>query len=518
MRSVFCSIVFFLLYLPAALAAEPLLTALEAGQYQELSKNEGIMAFLTKLAGSSDSAEIVWVGRSAGQRPIVGLAISNDPRFRASGVSSNRKLTIMFLGSQHGSEPSGAEALQIFARELACGKLSGYRDHFNFIIVPVSNPDGFDRKMRVNANGVNLSTDFALMSQPETRAVVGLLKRFQPNVLLDIHESAILKKKSLGRQGYMTNFEAQFECANHPMIDDDMLHYSLEVFLPDLVRDINEKGLAANRYIGEITDIHQPIQHGGLSLRNLRNYAGFQGIFSWLLENRLDPPGDYPTPRNIKGRVDKQYLCVSRFLDRIDRNREKIAGIVARAGTENTTTGKKREIALFSHYIPHPATPTIDIPLRRLDTGKIETVRFPYHGAVAIEKRMSLPAAYVVTGEQEWITGFLQRHDFRYSVIVLPENRSGNQLVVDRISILPPASGKSRLRLQIEAKEETATVMLKTGDLLILTDQPQGRLLPLLFDPRSGDAIFQDPAFAVMLAKQNPFFISSFAAWSNGGE
>ncbi|MFZ5569072.1 MAG: M14 family zinc carboxypeptidase [Thermodesulfobacteriota bacterium] len=506
----FCLTIGFLLsFIPAARAAEPLQTALEAGQYQELSKNEAIIDFLTRLAGSSDKAELVWAGRSAGQRPIVGLWAGKTPPRSGKTRDANTRLTVMLLGSQHGSEPSGAEVLQIVARELVQGELTRHLEQFNFILVPVSNPDGFDRKMRVNANGINLSTDFALISQPETRAVVGLLNRFQPDILLDIHESAILKKKSLGRQGYLTDFEAQFECANHAMIDGDMRGYSVDVFLPELIADIQGKGLAANRYIGEITDIHQPIQHGGLSLRNLRNYAGFRGIFSWLLENRLDPPGAYPTPRNIKGRVEKQYLCVASFLDRIRLHREKIAGFTARHGADAPDTVPERKLYLNSHYAAHPTIPGIDIPLRRRDTNELETVTFPYHGAVVTEKPIFLPAAYAVTAEHDWIGGLLDLHGIRYDVIVQPESRPGTRMAVTRINMFPPPAGKSRLRLTIDTTEETTAIELKTGDLLIRTDQPRGRLLPLLFDPRSGDAVFQEPACAVRLARQNPFFIAA---------
>ena len=41
------------------------------------------------------------------------------------------------------------------------------------------------------------------------------------------------------------------------------------------------------------------------------NYSSLQGILSVLIENRLDPQdGDYPTPGNIKTRVEKQILSI----------------------------------------------------------------------------------------------------------------------------------------------------------------------------------------------------------------
>ena len=45
---------------------------------------------------------------------------------------------MLLVGSQHGTEPSGGEALQILAREIA----DGAYDDMDFVIVPDSNPDG----------------------------------------------------------------------------------------------------------------------------------------------------------------------------------------------------------------------------------------------------------------------------------------------------------------------------------------------------------------------------------------
>ena len=50
---------------------------------------------------------------------------------------------------------------------------------------------------------------------------------FKPHVVLDIHESAILKKKSLGAEGWLTDFEAQFQCANHPNVNNALQTFTL---------------------------------------------------------------------------------------------------------------------------------------------------------------------------------------------------------------------------------------------------------------------------------------------------
>ena len=68
-------------------------------------------------------------------------------------------------------EPSGEVALLIMARDIVEKKHSLFFDDMNFIIIPVSAPDGRNAHLRVNGNKVNLSTNFIILSEPETRAL-----------------------------------------------------------------------------------------------------------------------------------------------------------------------------------------------------------------------------------------------------------------------------------------------------------------------------------------------------------
>lgn len=242
------------------------------------------------------------IATSALGRPVDALLVSSEMHRFKAGRASPDKITLMLVGSQHGTEPSGAEALLLAAREIVEGSLHSYVEDMNFVLIPNGNPDGRDLHRRVNGHGVNLSTNFTILSEPESRGIMEALYTWKPEVVLDVHESAALKKKSLAKQGYLIDFEAQFEGANNPNVDCGIRTFSFDRLLPDLIARVNAHGLHAQRYIGEITDITQPITHGGLSLRNLRNVAGMMGSFSFLLENKLDPStGTYPTARNIRG-------------------------------------------------------------------------------------------------------------------------------------------------------------------------------------------------------------------------
>lgn len=491
----------WLLVFPQALrAGEALLTPLEESGYQVLPDSRQITVFLERLAACSQKAKVMYYGRSAGGRPLAALLISNDPKFLQTEQPVPGRLTVMLVGGQHGTEPSGTEALQSLARDVVVGPLQPVLEHLNLILVPNSNPDGRDLHRRVNANGVNLSTDYVLLSQPETRGLVKLLLRFQPHALLDVHESAILKKKSLGAQGYLTDFEAQFEYANHPNVDPRLRYFAEYVFLPELLEAVNARGLSARHYIGEITAIDQPITHGGISLRNLRNYAGMRGIFALLVENRLDPPGDWPTPRNIAMRVAKQQLCIRAFLEKVAAFQESILSRVRQVRGKGPLL-----VALRAQYAPSSPS-KIALSLRRLD-GEQVTKEFAYHGQVAAKDWVLLPKTYAVTAHQAEVAALLDRHGIGYRRLTRAQRASCRCQRVVQIKVRRWRQGIIPHReVQVQLREEIRQMRLKPGDLVLDLRQEGGALAFLLLDPRSSTNVFQDPAYTTLLVEGNEFF------------
>ncbi|MFH0351608.1 MAG: M14 family metallopeptidase [Chromatiales bacterium] len=482
-----------------AAAGDPLApeSALEQSGYMRLTNSAEVSKFLEQLVLRSPFVRKERIGRSAGRRSIDAIWISKPPPARASKNTSLPRLTILLVGTQHGTEPSGGEALLLVARSLALGGMKSLLDGADFIIVPNANPDGRDLHRRVNANNVNLSTDFVLLSQPESRGINDLLLRVRPEVVLDVHESAILKKKTLGREGYLTDFNAQFEIGNNTNIAPEIRRLSLNRMLPEIVREVQRRGLPAQRYIGEITSIRQAITNGGLSLKNLRNKAGMLGAFSFLVENRLDPPGNYPTHRNIRERVAEQILSIESFLKVVRAHAQEIMAITRAV----RMAPMPRSVYLYTAYERNKNQPRISLRLRRRDTGVAEKRWFDDQRAIATAYKLDPPQAYVVTAHEQPVAAVLTRHHLRYKKIT---NR--RKLAVNAQKI--KADGKP-----LKPGEPAAIhaypveLLLEPGDLWIEARQPEGLILPLLLDPRSTSSIFAYPPFNAALRRGGKFFV-----------
>jgi len=457
---------------------------LQRNGYSRISSSAEISADLAAITAASDIARLEVLGHSIRRRPIEALVL------RAPDGVAN-PLRVLIVGSQHGAaEPAGAEALLRLARELAFGELRPWLDELDVVLVPNANPDGRDLGRRTNAKGVNLNTDFVRAGEPETRALLRALARYEPDAVLDTHESAVLKRKSLGLEGWLTDFEIQFEFANNPGVPAAIREFSERELLPALLAATATDGATAHRYIGEITSTSQPITNGGLSLRNLRNTAGVQSRVSFLVETRLDSGElEYPTWHNIARREHRQLRCLRAFLQQVRHFRQQIQAAISQP--------IHGPVALSAHYGPPPGHPQVAIGLRRRDTQELVIHHFADHRQVTLASAVALPSAYLVTSQQARIRALLDAQGILYQTLEAPQPF---RVIEQRFAATSGGTSGYLVR------PHSATIDLKApaGALLIESGQRRGRQAMLLLDPRSDSSLFRDPQFATLLGPEHP--------------
>ena len=151
-------------HLAAGLAPEPSAVTAEAARW------------------ASTTGHYAWqiVGHSRRGRPIGMLLATARPE------ALHQQLRLMVLARQHGDESSPANAALLWMRTNAVSPVP-FRD-VAVLLVPTVNPDGAAAGRRTNGAGVDLNRDWLALSQPETRLVDGLIREWQPHVLVDLHE------------------------------------------------------------------------------------------------------------------------------------------------------------------------------------------------------------------------------------------------------------------------------------------------------------------------------------------
>lgn len=472
-----------------------LATPLEHYHYQRYSSSEDVAGFLRAVAAAGGPyARLECIGRSAHGQEILALCCDR----RAVDVEPRPRLRVMIVGSQHGaSEAAPCEALLMLARAVLLGDLQALLDDLELVLIPNANPDGRDRDSSRNGNDVNINRDFVLLSQPESCALDAAVLRYAPEVVLDAHESAILKRNTLGREGYLTTFEAQFDVANSPAIPAVQRDYLEGDLLPALIAAVEARGLRAQRYIREITSTRQPITNGGLTVRKFRNKAGLRGALTVLLETPMEPKADpYPTFRNIGVRTEKQWCCVQAFLAEIVTRRAAIAAVVAR----RERLGPRTPIPLNGIYVPNAPSPRVTIELRRRDTFLLEPVDFEDHRQVAVRDYVPLPTAYVITAHTAVFANLLSRQQIPFEVVGEAHAVEIEQEIMAGGPVADAACEIIDRRMWRGA--------LPAGSLRVPITQHTGRLLPLLLDPRSQSSVFRYPSYARLIERAQPLFVA----------
>ena len=464
-----------------------LATPLERSGAAEISSAAAIGQCLIELAAASEGSRLLTLGYSVRGQPLLGLEFANGERPLPR---------ILLVGSHHGgSEPAGGEALLAIARSLAQGSLAGLRDLFDVLIVPDANPDGRDAGTARNANGVNLNRDYVLLSQPETRALNGLLQRWRPQVVLDAHESASFKQHTLGKEGYLTDFECQFDIANHPAIATEQQALSATL-LNHLLAAVRERGLPAQRYIREITSIRRPLTHGGYSISRFRNKAALYGALSFLLETPMPPKdGAYASHQDLETRTAKQQLCIETFLHVMARE-------VGCLGDERHWQPPRAgaAIALSARYVPAGPERIEWLRMRRYPDLDFIDVPFADRRWLKAETLSPLPAAYFLTHHTPAFASALLAHGLVAETLERP-------LRCEVLSTMaqPPAVTWGLFRGQTRSE----TLSLEAGSLKFSTAQPFGRLLPVLLEFASPSSLFQYPTYRRLVTTDERHFVFS---------
>lgn len=168
------------------------------------------------------------------KKSIIGQSVEGRS-LEAYQAGDSQLPTLLVLGGFHGDEPKSVYLAQCLIEALQNDSDLWCDAHW--IIVPLVNPDGYEIRRRRNAHQVDLNRNFptanwkrgkchsrmfgglASASEPETRAVIGLIEQHTPAAIVTIH--------SIGRHRHCNNYdgpgrnlaEAMSEYNQYPVTD-----------------------------------------------------------------------------------------------------------------------------------------------------------------------------------------------------------------------------------------------------------------------------------------------------------
>src|SRR5437016_1289157 len=147
---------------------------------------------------------------------IIGLSKENRPIICVRRGRPDAPLKVLVLAGQHGDERLARRTLQsllaVPPRELAT-----WIPAIQLCVIPEANPDGCAARSSSNADGIDLNRDHQLLLSVEMAAIHLFVRRWQPHVILDLHNYPSRRRHLLARN-IVLDHDVFIDVPSHPVI------------------------------------------------------------------------------------------------------------------------------------------------------------------------------------------------------------------------------------------------------------------------------------------------------------
>jgi hypothetical protein len=475
-------------------ADHPWLTPSERTGLTGTPSYDETIAWLRKLDAASPLISMARFGKTAQGRDLWVVTAAKGGRLDA------RKPTLLAQAGIHAGEIDGKDAGLMLLRDIAVRDKAGLLDRANFLFVPVFNADGHERASaynrpnqrgpavqgwRTTAQNLNLNRDYLKADSPEMRAMLGLLRRTDPDLYLDLHVT----------DGYDHQPDVTFDFAGWDgryarspaggrWLDD--------VFRPAQFEALSAAGHTPAHYF-DMVDPRRPqagVQHGPSGPRYSIGYGDLIGVPTVLLETHSLKPyrrrvlGTYvflETALRTLGR-EGAALRKAKAADRAARP-EQVVGAWGRA---DRPAGRMTFLPIASELYDSPVSGRKEIRYLGRPAPAIDVPVFAAEPSV----ELSRPKAYWVPAHKPEVIERLSLHGVEFER--LTEGRTVEVELV-RFRAARPAAAASEGHVPVQADGATTERRQETypaGSVRVPTDQPLGTLAMLLLEPQSEDSLW----------------------------
>lgn len=327
--------------------AEPPRTEFEEGEGAAWTSHEGELAFLAAVDEASDRVVVETIGNTKEGRPLQLVRLGYPtPAPRAAAL---RRPTTLFVCTQHGNEPSGREACLQRLRDLAFTddpELIAQLKEQTIMFVPSANPDGREADARGNSDGTDINRDHLNLVTPEARAVAGVVRDWQPEAVVDLHEYG----PSLPA---LYDDEVLVLWPRNLNVDEDVHAQAKALALDYITADEEAGGYSTDEY-GQYEladqDIHQSAGDGDEGIA--RNTMGLRHSLGILVETRVDGdprngPQELEEPAVRQRRVGAHTVAVDATLRFMRERGKEVAGVTASARKRAIAEGRLRNEPVY---------------------------------------------------------------------------------------------------------------------------------------------------------------------------
>ncbi|MEZ0495012.1 M14 family metallopeptidase [Sphingomonas sp. IW22] len=474
------------------------ITPAEAAGFERTPDYAATRAFAEKLVAASPLLTLEVFGRSPEGRDLFLIRASKGP---------GRPVVLAQAGI-HAGEIDGKDAGFMLLRDIAFGGKAALLDKADLVLVPIFNVDGHERASRYSrpnqrgpmvqgwrttAQNLNLNRDYLKADAPEMQAMLGLIRRLDPILYLDLHVTDGID--------YQYDITYDFNGLYGKYANSREIGRWLDQRLrPAFDRNLTAAGHVPTLYIDAL-DNRAPekgIAHSADTPRFSTGWGDYARVPTVLLETH--------SLKNYRRRVLGTYVFVETALktagDEAEALRRAIDADRADTPRELVTTWKNDETPLFVMDFKGISNDRYQSPASGREelrwTGQPVALKVPVIGQSPAEK-VTMPRAWWIPASATAILKAAGLQGIRMEVIDAPR-----EIELDMARVEDPklgAASEGHVPLSGRIVHERRRITMPAGSMRVPADQPLGLLAAALLEPESGEGALAWNLTPAMLAR-----------------
>ena len=487
----------------------------ERSGFTETGRFADVRAFIEALAAGTPKVRVESFGTSEEGRALP-LVVIGDPPGRPGQI---RVPVVLVMANIHAGEVEGKEATLHLMRRLTHGDLQPLVNAALWLFAPIYNADGNEKislanrteqngpiggvGTRENAKGLDLNRDFMKLESAEARALVALMTRWDPDVVIDLHTT----------NGSYHGYHLTYAPSLNPNADARIIEFTRDKLLSTVRRAMASRHAFRVFDYGNFAHVDSLDEElEGFASDDTRkkawrtfderprfgnNYIG--------LRNRIAVLSEAYSYLDFERRIKATEAFVEEIIRFVSANGAEIKALTRRTDNEWTRAQGTRDagVAFELHPLPQPvdvlvgAVGTMPNPRSgKPMTTMVESVAIPtsmtvYDRFTATVSRR-VPREYIVRSSSSVLLDSVARvlagHGIRVDRLGTAARRSVDQFVIDRVAHAERAF-QGHHETTVTGRFEHKDVDVPAGSLVIRTDQQLGRLVFYLLEPESNDGL-----------------------------
>jgi hypothetical protein len=482
-----------LLAIPRVSSAQS--TTAERTDYRETSSHADVVAFLDSLERRTPDIRQWSLGKSPQGRDLR-IVLAARPMVDDPAAAHRAGKPLVYVQANiHAGEVEGKEAVQALLRDLTTGSLRSLLDSVILLVVPTYNADGNDHFApagqnrpgqngpavvgeRGNGQGLDLNRDYVKLEAPESRASLGLMNEWDPDVFVDLHTT------NGSYHGYLLTFSPGLN-PNSPPAND----YVRDRFLPTIRQRMRQRHKQETFWYGNFRNQTPDSLVQGWETYDPRprfgtNLHGLKGRLSILSEAYSNAP--------FRERVLVTYNFVREVLSLVVEQREQVRALIAASDRYapdsvvlRSALAPPTEQDVIAE-ITEPAGEGAGPFASRRRTGVFRTIRMPVYDRFTGTRKEVRAAGYLLPPQHSHLVELLRRQNIVVERLRESWQGPGEAFTIDSVSAARNAFEGHRT-VAVEGRWQGADVSAAAGWFFVPAGQRLGVLAAYLLEPGSED-------------------------------